>query len=79
MLERPAAFNALLEAFVDERPGETVDARDGGARRGRPAHERLRPRARSAQPVVTAPAEALPTSAAYLASAPVASGLGGET
>ena len=28
MLERPAAFNTLLRAFVNERPGETVDAAD---------------------------------------------------
>ena len=28
MLERPAAFNALLEAFLDEEPGERVGAQD---------------------------------------------------
>ena len=28
MLERPAAFNALLEAFLDEEPGERVSAQD---------------------------------------------------
>ncbi len=28
MLERPAAFNALLEAFLEEEPGERVSARD---------------------------------------------------
>jgi hypothetical protein len=28
MLERPAAFNALLEAFLHEEPGERVSARD---------------------------------------------------
>ena len=28
MLERPAAFNALLEAFLAEEPGERVGARD---------------------------------------------------
>ena len=28
MLERPAAFNALLEAFLHEEPGERVGAQD---------------------------------------------------
>ena len=28
MLERPAAFNALLEAFLDEEPGERVSGQD---------------------------------------------------
>jgi pimeloyl-ACP methyl ester carboxylesterase len=28
MLERPAAFNALLQAFLDEEPGERVGAQD---------------------------------------------------
>jgi len=32
MLERPAAFNALVDAFVAEEPGERVDGRTSGAR-----------------------------------------------
>ena len=71
MLERPAAFNALLEAFLDEEPGERV----GAARRRAPA-PRVAEATRGASPrvavlsaSVTAPSEALPTSARVLAPA----------
>jgi pimeloyl-ACP methyl ester carboxylesterase len=35
MLERPAAFNALLTAFLDEEPGERVGAAPAGAAAGK--------------------------------------------
>ena len=143
MLERPAAFNALLEAFLDEErasasPRRTRPARRSAAHRGSPP---LRPRPRGPQPrpaaaarsrtarsrgarsrtarghtaraapargphrpgphrpagrtgphralgdtgpsaaqrTVTAPSEALPTSAAYLASTPVRSRVSGAS
>jgi pimeloyl-ACP methyl ester carboxylesterase len=65
MLERPAAFNALVDAFVAEEPGERVDGGDADADGAAP------------QRSVTAPSAALPTSAAYFASTPVASPLRG--
>jgi pimeloyl-ACP methyl ester carboxylesterase len=52
MLERPAAFNALLEAFLEEEPGERLGAPAEGAEDApspatpaAPAAERARPRA----------------------------------
>ena len=69
MLERPAAFNALVEEFVGEGRGQ----------RGRRGRRRASQGCRGAprQRRVIAPSEALDTSAAYFASTPLASRVSG--
>ncbi|MEA2358976.1 MAG: hypothetical protein QOI62_2236 [Solirubrobacteraceae bacterium] len=58
MLERPAAFNALLEAFLEEEPGERV-----GAPAQRADHASSTPPAPGAKRAGPAPAEAAPDDA----------------
>ena len=69
MLERPDAFNALVDEFVAEKPRARAGAGGSGRGGGRA------PRQRS----VTAPSDALDTSAAYFARTPVASPFSGAS
>ncbi|MEA2277209.1 MAG: hypothetical protein QOC78_2169 [Solirubrobacteraceae bacterium] len=65
MLERPAAFNALLEAFLEEEPGERV-----GAPAQRADHASSTPPAPGAKRAGPAPAETAPDDAPPAAPGP---------